>query len=106
MPAMRSPIRSWLAGAGLLLLALTTGFGAAPAAPAPATRLARLKAALAQADRVTITPQVATGKAPTAVSLTTAGVVDEFLDNLEIDEAYGPVRYESQPDAAGVAQSD
>jgi lipoprotein NlpI len=98
MPAMRSPLRSWLAGAGLLLLAFAPA-AAAPASPAPATRLARLKAALSQADRVTITPQVATGKAPAAVTLATAGVVDEFLDNLEIDEAYGPVRYDSQPDA-------
>jgi hypothetical protein len=98
MAAMRPPLRPWLARASLLLLALATSLGAAPA-PAPAGRLDRLKAALAQADRVTITPQVATGKAPAAVTLSTAGIVDEFLGNLEIDEAYGPVRYDSQPDA-------
>ena len=101
---MRSPLRSLLAGAGFLLLALLTPAHAAanratPTAPAASGRLTKLKAALAQADRVTIAPQVATGKAPAPVTLTTAGIVNEFIDNLEIDEAYGPVRYDSQPDA-------
>jgi lipoprotein NlpI len=100
---MRPSFRLRLAGVALCLLATVPLISAASANRAPATapagRLAKLKAALAQADRLTIAPQVSSGKAPAPVVLETAALVTEFLDNLEIDEAYGPVRYDTQADA-------
>jgi lipoprotein NlpI len=100
---MRPLLRPWLAAAGLMLLAGVATVAAAsanrPAAVAPAGRLARLRAALAQADRMTIAPQAATGKPPAPVTLNTAGIVDEFLGNLEVEEDYGPVHYDTQADA-------
>lgn len=99
---MRPSFRLRLAGVALCLLAAVPLLPAAAAnrsPSAPAGRLAKLKAALAQADRVTIAPQVPSGKAPAPVVLETAALVTEFLDNLEIDESYGPVRYDTQADA-------
>ncbi len=100
---MRPSFRLRLAGVALALLAAVpflpaAGANRAPTA-APAGRLAKLKTALAQADRMTIAAQVPSGKAPAPVALESAALVNEFLGNLEVDETYGPVRYDTQADA-------
>ncbi|HWA09306.1 MAG TPA: hypothetical protein VG838_07655 [Opitutaceae bacterium] len=62
------------------------------------SRHEQLRQALAKADRLTIVAAPAAGGSPVTRDLSGASVAD-FLDCVEIDEAYGPVRCESPRDA-------
>jgi lipoprotein NlpI len=72
--------------------------GSAAAQNAP-TKRAQLRQALAHADRLTVSAAVTDGAFAAPQNLGGSANVMDFLDNLEIDEAYGPVHSDCPSDA-------
>ena len=63
------------------------------------SKRAQLRQALAHADRMTISAAVTDGAFSAPQNLAGSANVMDFLDNLEIDEAYGPVHSDCPSDA-------
>lgn len=87
-----------LACLGLILAAALAGCSTAAtmarrhaSADSAPSRRAQLRQALAHADRMTIQASVPGETTPAVRELAGPAAVIDFLDNMEIDEAYGPV---------------
>ena len=68
------------------------------AATVTPSKRSQLRQALAHADRLTIQTSAAQGAAPVVRELVNASNIIDFLDNMEFDEAYGPVRCDCPSD--------
>lgn len=76
------------------------GRSSSTAAQNSPSKRAQLRQALAHADRMTISAAITDGALAAPQNLAGSANVIDFLDNLEIDEAYGPVHCDCPSDAS------